>query len=97
MMRNKAVDKLMKEQATNFGIAVVELKEIISGLRADLKRKDEMIEKLWERLMARDLPELATYGRQPDVETDLAAYNPYLDEDNAGEILDAIESNKANG
>ena len=96
MMRNKTVSNLLEEQATSQQIVISELKEVITLLREDSKGKDKMIEKLWEKLMARDLPELATYGQQPELPDLDAKYDPFLDEDNAGEILDAIESNKTN-
>ena len=96
MMRNKVVTKLMDEQAKAYGVVVAELMNTLKEVREDNKRKDKMIEQLWEKLMARDLPELATYGQQPELPDLDVKYDPFLDEDNAGEILDAIESNKTN-
>lgn len=91
MLRNKTAKMMLAEQATSFEIAIVELREIMLDLRADNKRKDEMIEKLWEKLLAKDLPELSTYGRQPEIPGLDISYDPFSDEDNAGEILDATK------
>ena len=41
--------------------------------------------------MARDLPEFATYRSQVQEPLEDLTYNPFLEEENAGEILDAIE------
>lgn len=64
---------------------------IVNDLQTRIHDLEERNKDLWEKLMARDLPEFATYRTQTSEPLEDLKYNPFLEEENAGEILDALE------
>ncbi len=83
MISNKKYKELLEEQKAAFMIVVKGQQDRINELTAQNSE-------LFEKLMARDLPEYQTFKDQDEVNP-YGAYDPTQDDGLAGEILDETE------